>query len=150
MGATCPLFVAGDVKNLPISTVESFDLHNISNKVSTLLNLESEIKSAFAAISCLQTDFKIVIEKCSEFGNIANEIADIKLRITEANAVTAQETNINVTEGEDKNKDRDTDEQHQVDFDDDSRSSISCESSDTSDSSGADEESDSGFHPLPP
>ena len=61
----CPMFVAVDVNKLPLATVDAFDLNAISNNLATLLQMNGEVKSAFAAISLLQTDLKSVMDKLS-------------------------------------------------------------------------------------
>ena len=65
----------------------------------------------------------------------------------EADGETEQGTHMDLNK--DENTDGNTDEQNPVDFTNDSGSSISCESSKASELSGADDESDGVFPPLP-
>ena len=65
VGEDCPMFVAAEVNKLPLATVDAFDLNAISNNPATLLQMNGEVKSAFVAISLLQTDLNSVVDKLS-------------------------------------------------------------------------------------
>ena len=77
------MFVAADVNNLPLATVDAFDLNSMSKKLSSLLNLETDVKAAFASISCLQNDFLEMFNKCSGIGSMKTDIAAIQLKLSE-------------------------------------------------------------------
>ena len=59
------MFVAADVNKLSLATVDAFDFNAISNNLAILLQMNGEVKSAFAAISLLQTDLKSALDKLS-------------------------------------------------------------------------------------
>ena len=83
VGEGSPMFVAADVNNLPLATVDAFDLNSMSKKLSTLLNLETDVKAAFASLSCLQNDFLEMFNKCSGIGSMKTDIAAIQLKLSE-------------------------------------------------------------------
>ena len=77
-----PTFVAADVNNLPLATVDAFDLNSVSKKLSSLQNLETDVKAAFASISCLQNDFLEMFNKCSGIGSMITDNAAIQLKLS--------------------------------------------------------------------
>ena len=83
VGEGSPMFVAADVNNLPLATVDAFDLNSMSKKLSSLLNLETDVKAAFASLSCLQNDFLEMFNKCSGIGSMKIDIAAIQLKLSE-------------------------------------------------------------------
>ena len=83
VGEGSPMFVAADVNNLPLATVDAFDLNSMSKKLSSLLNLETDVKAAFASLSCLQNDFLEMFNKCSGIGSMKTDIAAIQLKLSE-------------------------------------------------------------------
>ena len=86
-----PMFVAADVNNLPLATVDAFDLNSMSKKLSSLLNLETDVKAAFASLSCLQNDFLEMFNKCSGIGSMKTDIAAIQLKLSEQSKAGAPE-----------------------------------------------------------
>ena len=82
VGQDSPMFVAADVNNLPLATVDTFDLNSMSKKLSSLLNLETDVKAAFASLSCLQNDFLEMFNKCSGIGSMKTDIAAIQLKLS--------------------------------------------------------------------
>ena len=83
VGEGSPMFVAADINNLPLATVDAFDLNSMSKKLSSLLNLETDVKAAFASLSCLQNDFLEMFNKCSGIGSMKTDIAAIQLKLSE-------------------------------------------------------------------
>ena len=81
VGEDCPMFVAADVNNLPLATVDAFDLNAISNNLATVLQMNSEVKAAFTAISLLQTDLKSVLAKLSDADSMNASAADLKKKL---------------------------------------------------------------------
>ena len=55
----------------------------MSKKLSSLLNLETDVKAAFASLSCLQNDFLEMFNKCSGIGSMNTDIAAIQLKLSE-------------------------------------------------------------------
>ena len=80
VGEGSPMFVAADVNSLPL---DAFDLNSMSKKLSSLLNLETDVKAAFASLSCLQNDFLEMVNKCSGIGSMKTDIAAIQLKLSE-------------------------------------------------------------------
>ena len=80
VGEDCPMFVAADVNNLPIATVDhdAFDLNAISNNLATVLQMNSEVKAVFTAISLLQTDLKSALAKLSDADSMNANADDLK------------------------------------------------------------------------
>ena len=83
VGEGSPMFVAADINNLPLATVDAFHLNSMSKKLSSLLNLETDVKAAFASLSCLQNDFLEMFNKCSGIGSVKTDIAAIQLKLSE-------------------------------------------------------------------
>ena len=78
VGEDCRMFVAADVNNLPLATVDAFDLNAISNNLATVLQMNSDVKAAFTAISLLQTDLKSVLAKLSDADSMNASAAYLK------------------------------------------------------------------------
>ena len=62
VGSGCPRFVAADLSNVPITTSDAFDLAKLSKSIEHVLQLESQVSDSFAALSCLQVDFKSILQ----------------------------------------------------------------------------------------
>ena len=83
VGEGSPMFVAADVNNLPLATVDAFDLNSMSKKLSSLLNLATYVKPAFASLSYIQNDFLEMFNKCSAIGSMKTDIAAIQIKLSE-------------------------------------------------------------------
>ena len=94
VGEGSPMFVAADVNNLPLATVDAFDLNSMSKKLSSLLNLETDVKAAFASLSCLQNDFLEMFNKCSGIGSMKTDIAAIQLKLSEQSKADVPEAGV--------------------------------------------------------
>ena len=129
VGVDCPMFVAADVNKLPLATVGAFDLNAISNNLATLLQMNGEVKSAFAAISLLQTDLKSVMDKLSVMGSMK---ASATVQKDDSCPEHSAENNA---------------EESPIDYDNDSDSSP--ESTESSCDADAETETDNEFPPLP-
>ena len=129
VGEDCPMFVAADVNNLPLATVDAFDLNAISNNLATVLQMNSEVKAAFTAISLLQTDLKSVLAKLSDADSMNASAADLKKN-------SCPEHSAEDIAGESP-----------IDYDNDSDSS--SESNGSSCDADAETETDNEFPPLP-
>ena len=125
VGEDCPMFVAADVNKLPLATVDAFDLNAISNNLATLLQMNGEVKSAFAAISQLQTDLQSVMDKLSVMGSMK----------------------ASATVQKDDSCPEHSAEESPIDYDNDSDSSP--ESNESSCDADAETETDNEFPPLP-
>ena len=78
VGEDCPLFVAADVNNLTLATVDAFDLNAISNNLVTVLQMNGDVKAAFTAISLLQNDLKSILAKLSDADSMNASATDLK------------------------------------------------------------------------
>ena len=81
VGSGCPRFVAADLSNVPITTSDAFDLAKLSKSIEHVLQLESQVSDSFAALSCLQVDFKSVLQRCNKIDVLTDEIMALKLSI---------------------------------------------------------------------
>ena len=129
VGEDCPMFVAADVNNLPLATVDAFHLNAISNNLATVLQMNSEVKAAFTAISLLQTDLKSVLAKLSDADSMNASAADLKKNSCPEHSA------------------EDIAEESPIDYDNDSDSS--SESNGSSCDADAETETDNEFPPLP-
>ena len=85
VGVDCPIFVARYVSKLPLATPDAFDLAKLSKDMSDVLRIEESVVTSFAALSCLQNEFKSVLNKCEQIDSIAEQITDIKAAVTRKN-----------------------------------------------------------------
>ena len=53
----------------------------LSLNIEAVMKLESHVSSSYAALSCLQTDFNTVLEKCSKIDMLVDEIAALKISL---------------------------------------------------------------------
>ncbi len=81
VGTPCPLFVAANLANVPLTTADGFDLAKLSMNLETMLKLENRISSSFETLSCLQSDFSSVLQKCSKIDVLADELSALKTMI---------------------------------------------------------------------
>ena len=81
VGSGCPRFVAADLSNVPITTSDAFDLAKLSKSIELVLQLESQVSDSFAALSCLQVDFKTILQRCNKIDVLTDEIMALKLSI---------------------------------------------------------------------
>ena len=123
------MFVAADVNNLTLATVDAFDLNAISNNLATVLQMNSEVKAAFTAISLLQTDLKSVLAKLSDADSMNASAPDLKNKSCPEHYA------------------EDIAEESPIDYDNDSDSS--SESNRSSCDADAETETDNEFPPLP-
>jgi len=86
VGADSPVFVAKNVANLPLATPDAFNLAKISKDITDVLRIEENVVSSFAALSSIQNDFKIVIEKCNMIDEISEQLSEIKAAVEKKNA----------------------------------------------------------------
>ena len=63
VGANCPTFVVANLNHIPITTADSFDLSKICRNIEMVRKLENSVTNSFATLSCLQSDFSIVLKK---------------------------------------------------------------------------------------
>lgn len=110
VGSQCPKFVAADLTNVPLVTPDAFNLAKLSLDIEAVMKLESHVSSSYAALSCLQTDFNTVLEKCSKIDMLIDEIAALKmsmsakdscLTLTEVTAVPADASSVIPSESSD-------------------------------------------------
>ena len=60
--ANCPTFVVANLNHNPITTADSFDLSKICRNIEMVRQLENSVTNNFATLSCLQSDFSIVLK----------------------------------------------------------------------------------------
>ena len=87
VGIKCPKFVAENLSNVPLVTADAFDMAKLSNNIDAFLKLENHVSNSFEALSIMQSDFSIVLQKCSKIDVLVDEIAALKLAL--ATKVTA-------------------------------------------------------------
>ena len=63
VGANCPTFVVANLNHIPITTADSFDLSKVCRNIEMVRKLENSVTNSFATLSCLQSDFHIVLKK---------------------------------------------------------------------------------------
>ena len=81
IGANCPTFVAANLNHIPITTADSFDLSKLCRNIEMVRELENSVTNSFATLSCLQSDFSVVLKKCSKIDLLIDEMAALKLSI---------------------------------------------------------------------
>ena len=79
VGVNCPTFVAQDISKLPLATPDAFDLAKLSNNISSVLKIEEQVLNYFTALSCLQKDFKSVVQHCEKLDDHRSIINDESL-----------------------------------------------------------------------
>ena len=71
----CPSFVAKSMNQLPMTTPDAFNMAKVSKDIASVMKIEDKIITSFYALSCLQKDFKYVMDKCAS-------ILRMRLRMT--------------------------------------------------------------------
>ena len=82
LGDKCPIFVAENLSNVPLTTIDSVELAKMSKDLADVLNLKTNVVASFATLSCLQTDFSTLIDKMGKIDEIVSEIALLKLLLS--------------------------------------------------------------------
>ena len=81
IGANCSTFVAANLNHIPTTTADSFDLSKLCRNIEMVRKLENSVTNSFATLSCLQSDFSVVLKKCSKIDLLIDEMAALKLSI---------------------------------------------------------------------
>ena len=63
----------------------------MSKKLSSILNLETDVKAAFASLSCQQNHFMEMFNKCSGIGSMKTDIAAVQLKLSEQSKASVPE-----------------------------------------------------------
>ena len=77
----CPSFVAKSMNRLPMTTPDAFNMAKLSNDVASVLKIEDNV-----ALSCLQKDFKYVIDKCASIDILTKQIDNLQQSIDKRNS----------------------------------------------------------------
>ncbi len=86
LGVKCPIYVAQDVTKLPLATPDAFDLAKISRDIADVMTIHEHVLSSFTVLSCLQNDFKSVLNNCSKIGDLEQQISSLKLLVENQHA----------------------------------------------------------------
>ena len=60
----CPTVVAKSVVKHPLAASDAFNLAKISKDITNILRIDEHVTTSFYALSCLQKDFRYVMDKC--------------------------------------------------------------------------------------
>ena len=86
VGLDCPMFVAKSVAKLPIATPDAFSLSKISKDITNSLKREKHVTTSFYALSCLQKDFRYVMDKCADIEPMTRKIESLHNLVMKQNA----------------------------------------------------------------
>ena len=81
VGLDCPTFVAKSVDKMPLATPDAFNLAKISKDISEVLKIENNVMPSFYALSCLQKDFKYVMDKCANIDVLSAKLDALQTSI---------------------------------------------------------------------
>ena len=82
----CTIFVAKSVAKLPIATPDAFSLAKISKDITNILKIEEHVTTSFYALSCLQKDFRYVMDKCADIEPMTRKIESLHNLVMKQNA----------------------------------------------------------------
>ena len=74
VGLQCPTFVAKSEAKLPLATPDVFNLAKISEDITNILRISEHVTTSFYALSCLQKDFRYVMDKCADIEPLTRKI----------------------------------------------------------------------------
>ena len=86
VGLECPTFVAKSVAKLPLATPDAFNLTKISKDIANILRIEEHVTTSFYALSCLQKDFRYVMDKCADIEPLTRKIESLHNLLNKQNA----------------------------------------------------------------
>ena len=74
----CPSFVAKPINQLPMTTPDAFNMAKLSKDVASVMKIEYNVITSFYALSCLQKDFKYVMDKCASIDILTKQIDNLQ------------------------------------------------------------------------
>ena len=77
----CPSFVAKSMNRLPMTTPDAFNMAKLSKDIASVLKIEDNVVTSFYALSCLQKDFKYVMDKCASIDILTKQIDNLQQSI---------------------------------------------------------------------
>ena len=86
VGLECPTFVAKSVAKLPLANHDAFNLTKISKDIANILRIEEHVTTSFYALSCLQKDFRYVMDKCADIEPLTRKIESLHNLLNKQNA----------------------------------------------------------------
>ena len=87
VGLDCPTFVAKSVDKMPLATPDAFNLAKISKDISEVLKIENNVMTSFYALSCLQKDFKYVMDKCANIDVLSAKLDSLQTSIDKRHVI---------------------------------------------------------------
>ena len=77
----CPSFVAKSMNQLPMTTPDAFNMAKLSKDIASVMKIEDNVITSFYALSCLQKDFKYVMDKCASIDILTKQIDNLQQSI---------------------------------------------------------------------
>ena len=74
----CPSFVAKSMNQLPMTTPDAFNMAKLSKDIASVMKIEDNVITSFYALSCLQKDFKYMMDKCASIDILTKQIDNLQ------------------------------------------------------------------------
>ena len=86
VGLDCPTFFPKSVDKLHFATTDAFNLAKMSKDTADVLKIESNVIASFYALSCLQKDFKYVMNKCASIDTLSAKFDSLQTSVDKRQA----------------------------------------------------------------